>query len=70
MRLGITYLVKARSDLESLGEQLADETLYTDTERQSELTQLVREQTELKKTIDELEWQWLEASEALESSKT
>jgi ATP-binding cassette, subfamily F, member 3 len=65
-----SQLAKARSDLESLGEKLADETLYTDTERQSELTQLVRKQTELKKTIDELEWQWLEASEALDLEKS
>ena len=65
-----SQLVKARSDLELLGEQLADETLYSDADRQSELTQLVREQTELNKTIEELEWQWLEASEALDLEKS
>ncbi len=59
-------LASRREELNTLGERLADGTLYTDAGRQSELRQLVKAQTDLKATIEQLEWQWLEASEALE----
>ena len=62
-------LASSRSALDSLSEQLADETLYTDADRQAELTRLVKEQTKLKETVEQLEWQWLEASEALEKEQ-
>ena len=53
--------------MESLEKQLADETLYTESERQSELAELVQALSKVKSTIETLEWDWLEVSEALET---
>ncbi len=61
-------LADRRSKLQTLDESLADETLYADQERQAELGQLVRDQATVKSEIESLEWDWLEASEALESA--
>ena len=59
-------LAARRTDLETLETTLADESIYTDPERKTELTGLIKEQTSLKSAIDALEWSWMEASEALE----
>jgi ATP-binding cassette subfamily F protein 3 len=59
-------LASNRMELEMLEKSLADETLYTDLTRKEELTRMVKEQGSLKSEIDELEWKWLEASEAFE----
>ena len=59
-------LAARRTDLETLETTLADESIYTDPERKTELTGLIKEQTLLKSAIDALEWSWMEASEALE----
>ena len=61
-------LASNRMELEMLEKRLADETLYTDPDRKTELTGLVKEQASLKSEIDTLEWDWLEASEALENA--
>ena len=61
-------LTANRNKLESIENTLADESLYADPERNSELSELTREQSSLKAAIDTLEWDWLEASEALESA--
>jgi ATP-binding cassette subfamily F protein 3 len=61
-------LASCRMDLEILEKRLADETLYTDPGRKSELTGLVKNQASLKSEIDGLEWNWLEASEAVENA--
>jgi ATP-binding cassette subfamily F protein 3 len=55
-----------RSDLQDIEERLADESLYAEPSRQSELTTLVQDQGRIKADIERLEWDWLEASEALE----
>jgi len=60
-------LASNRAEMESLEKQLADEALYTDSERQSELTELVQALSKVKSTIETLEWDWLEVSEALET---
>jgi ATP-binding cassette subfamily F protein 3 len=59
-------LAASRTELEALQTTLADESIYTDPERKTELTGLIKEQTSLKSSIDTLEWSWMEASEALE----
>ncbi len=59
-------LAASREDLETLEERLTDPSIYTDHERKSELTQLVQDQAAKKAEIQTLEWNWLEASEALE----
>jgi ATP-binding cassette subfamily F protein 3 len=59
-------LASNRSKLTELDECLVDESLYTDANRKSELTQLVKDQAAVKSTIETLEWDWLEASEELE----
>ena len=59
---------KHRSDLEGVTTTLLDESLYTDTSRQQEMTGLLRQQAELKSNLDSLEWEWLEASEKLEQA--
>jgi ATP-binding cassette subfamily F protein 3 len=61
-------LASNRAEMESLEKQLADENLYTDANRQSELTELVQTLAKAKSNIEALEWDWLEASEALETS--
>jgi len=61
-------LASNRMELEMLEKSLADETLYTDLARKDELTRMVKEQGSLKNGIDTLEWEWLEASEALEKA--
>ena len=55
-----------RSRLERLEERLADAGLYSDPDRRAEMEDLSRARAELQSTIDALESQWLEASEALE----
>ena len=61
-------LAANRMELEMLEKRLAEETLYTDPGRKEELTAMIKEQGTIKTTIEELEWEWLEASEALEKS--
>jgi len=62
-------LASNRMELEMLEKRLADETLYTDPGRKDELTLMVKEQGSLKSGIETLEWEWLEASEALEKAE-
>jgi ATP-binding cassette subfamily F protein 3 len=59
---------RTRSELATLDEQLADETLYSDHARKAGLTQLIQVQAERKAEVQTLEWNWLEASEALENA--
>ena len=47
-------------------EDFVDESIYSDPNRKDELTQLIREQAAVKSSIEELEGEWLDASEALE----
>ncbi len=61
-------LATNRQKLESVEDSLADESLYADPGRKNELSELLGEQSSLKAAIDTLEWDWLEASEALESA--
>ncbi len=60
------HLVSKRVELEMLDKQLADGALYTDPERKEELSRLVKQQGEIKASIETSEWEWQEASEALE----
>ncbi|MCK5481257.1 MAG: ATP-binding cassette domain-containing protein, partial [Gammaproteobacteria bacterium] len=59
-------LAANRMELEMLEKRLADETLYIDPGRKEEMTRLVKQQGSLKALLETLEWEWLEASEALE----
>jgi len=52
-----------------LEQMLSDETLYSDLSRKGELTDLVKKQGTIKSEIESLEWDWLEASEALEKAE-
>ena len=61
-------LAAQRQRLAEFEQQLADESLYTDTGRKDELTRIVKEQAEAKAAIESLEWEWLEASEKLEQA--
>jgi ATP-binding cassette subfamily F protein 3 len=58
----------SRSRLTEFDARLADETIYSDTARKDELTQLVKDQAAIKTEIASLEWTWLEASEKLEQA--
>jgi len=62
-------LTSNRSRLTELETRLADESIYADSSRKDELTQLVQDQAAAKSTIESLEWEWLEASEKLEQAK-
>jgi ATP-binding cassette subfamily F protein 3 len=55
-----------RCRLTEVEAQLVDESIYSDPNRKDELTRLIREQAAVKSSIEQLEWEWLEASEALE----
>jgi len=59
-------LANNRTELEKLETQLADRALYTDPDKKEELTSLLRQQGEIKAALETSEWEWLEASEALE----
>ena len=61
-------LAGQRLKLSELETQLSDESLYVDQSRKQELTQLVRDQADVKAAIEKLEWEWLEASEQLEQA--
>ena len=63
-----TRLADSRTALERIEGKLADENIYSDPERKPELTDLVKDQATLKAAIESLEWEWMEASEALESA--
>ena len=61
-------LASNRARLTELEARLADETLYTDSKRKDELTQLIQDQAAVKSAVESLEWEWLEASERLEQA--
>jgi ATP-binding cassette subfamily F protein 3 len=57
-----------RSELQLLQHRLTDETLYLDSDRKPELTSLIKAQAEIQAQLEQQEWAWLEASEALENA--
>ena len=61
-------LSSTREDLQRLERRLADATLYSDPTRRAEMEGLARDRAALQGTLEDLEAQWLEASEALESA--
>ena len=58
-----------REQLHALEQQLADENLYRDGSRKTELTGLVKTQAGQKAMLEKLEWDWLEASEEFEKAE-
>jgi len=58
----------SRTELQDVAGKLTDEAIYADAERADELTGLVKRQGELKSAIETLEWEWMEASEAVEAA--
>jgi ATP-binding cassette subfamily F protein 3 len=61
-------LAASKDDLTCIENKLADEKIYQEADRKDELTDLVKNQAALKTTIAALEWDWLEASEAIEEA--
>lgn len=59
-------MAQMREQLQTLELNLADESLYRDASRKSELTGLLKTQAGHRIALEQLEWDWLEASEALE----
>ena len=59
-------LASNKAELATVQERLADETIYSDADRNSELAELTKEQASLKSVAETLEWNWMEASEALD----
>jgi ATP-binding cassette subfamily F protein 3 len=62
-------LAASREKLGTVENSLADESIYTDPERHTDLAELVKDQASLKSAIDSLEWEWMEASEAVEMAE-
>ena len=60
-------LAANRIELDMLEKRLADESLYTDPGRVKEMTGLIKQRGSIKTSLENLEWEWLEASEALEN---
>ena len=58
-----------KKELDAVELSLADQSIYTDSDRQSELAELVRTQSHLKAEIEALETKWMEATETLESAE-
>ena len=61
-------LDSSRSELEAIEESLANDAIYSDPDRRPELAELIKKQASLKTTIDSLESDWIEASEAIEKA--
>ncbi|MCQ3830079.1 ATP-binding cassette domain-containing protein [Microbulbifer elongatus] len=61
-------IAKAEKEVQSLEEKLADEGLYSGGQ-QDEITRLTRAQGEAKESLEALEMEWLEISEALEAAR-
>jgi ATP-binding cassette, subfamily F, member 3 len=61
-------LESGRTELAEIEKQLTDDAIYSDPDRQPGLAELVRRQASLKSAIDALEWEWIEASEAVEKA--
>ncbi len=60
-------LAANRIELDMLEKRLADESLYTDPGKVKEMTGLIKQRGSIKTSLENLEWEWLEASEALET---
>ena len=60
----------AQSELDKGEQTLADPDLYSDAGRKDELTGLLQEQAGLRSRLNDLEWDWLSASEALEQARS
>jgi ATP-binding cassette subfamily F protein 3 len=63
-----TGLESHRSELQALEAKLADSSIYTEPSRKGELNGLIRKQADVKSAIEALEWEWLEASDELDSA--
>jgi ATP-binding cassette subfamily F protein 3 len=61
---------KLQQQIKSIDEKLADETLYTDNQRKTELRELTQQQGYFKAALEENELLWLEATDAFEQQKT
>jgi len=61
-------LESSRAELETIEGSLADEAIYSDPDRKADLAELIKKQASVKTAIDSLEWEWIEASEALEKA--
>jgi ATP-binding cassette, subfamily F, member 3 len=59
-------LASNKAALASVQQQLADQGIYSDPDRKSQLSELIEEQASLQSKTEALEWKWMEASEALE----
>ncbi|NND58248.1 MAG: ATP-binding cassette domain-containing protein, partial [Xanthomonadales bacterium] len=59
-----------RSELQELETALLNASLYSDESKKNELSSIIRRQADLKSAVDSLEWEWLEASEALEEARS
>lgn len=57
-----------REELQAVEKQLGNEAIYADPQRSKDIAGLLKSQAGLKADIDTLEWEWLEASEALEKA--
>ncbi|NNF17276.1 MAG: ATP-binding cassette domain-containing protein, partial [Gammaproteobacteria bacterium] len=62
-------LARSHAKLSDLDSQLADEAIYTDAGRKDELKQLIKDQAAVKSGIEQLELEWLEASEQLDQAQ-
>jgi len=58
-----------RRELADLEHALTDDALYVDQNRKPELTALFRSRAEIQAQLEQKEWDWLEASEALENAR-
>ena len=56
-------------EVEAFDERLADPDLYSDNADSDELQEIIQQQTKAKAEIQALEWDWLNASEALEDAE-
>lgn len=62
-------LESSRAELDTIEMSLTDDAIYKDPDRKSDLAELVSQQATLQSTIEALESEWIEASEALEKAE-
>ncbi len=61
---------RLRMEIEVIEKKLQDDTLYSRPERREELSQLVQQQGQARKQLQEQEEAWLEASEAVDAAES
>ena len=70
VRTAERQLAKSQTALANIDAELADESIYADSQRKDELKQLLLDHASVKASIETLEQEWLDATEQLECAQS